>query len=129
MSAQLEFTSAAAVVRSPAISDVPEQLRGRSFTIITVIHPGTAAEADYALFAGGHGTDRAGRRRGGVRGHGRACRDEPVGARQMYLNLADTRRDPASFWTPQAYDRLRRIKTAVDPDNLVRSNHPVPPHQ
>ena len=34
----------------------------------------------------------------------------------MYLNLAETRRDPATFWTPQAYDRLRRIKAAVDPD-------------
>jgi FAD/FMN-containing dehydrogenase len=51
----------------------------------------------------------------------------PWAARQMYLNLADTSRDPATFWTPQAYDRLRRIKTAVDPDNLIRANHPVPP--
>ena len=51
---------------------------------------------------------------------------QPWAARQMYLNLADTRRDPASFWTPQAYDRLRRIKAAVDPGDLIRSNHPVP---
>jgi hypothetical protein len=51
----------------------------------------------------------------------------PWAARQMYLNAADSSRDPASFWTPQAYDRLRRIKAAVDPDNLIRSNHPVPP--
>jgi FAD/FMN-containing dehydrogenase len=53
----------------------------------------------------------------------------PWADRQMYLNLAETERDPASFWTPQAYDRLRRIKAAVDPDNLIRSNHPVPPCQ
>ena len=52
----------------------------------------------------------------------------PWAARQMYLNLACTRRDPASFWSAEAYDRLRRIKAAVDPDNLIRSNHPVPPH-
>ncbi len=51
----------------------------------------------------------------------------PWAARQMYLNLADTSRDPASFWTPEAYDRLRRIKAAIDPDDLIRSNHPVPP--
>jgi hypothetical protein len=25
----------------------------------------------------------------------------PWAARQMYLNLADTSRDPASFWTPR----------------------------
>jgi len=53
----------------------------------------------------------------------------PWAARQMYLNLADTSRDPASFWAPEAYDRLRRIKAEVDPDDLIRSNHPVPPKQ
>jgi FAD/FMN-containing dehydrogenase len=53
----------------------------------------------------------------------------PWAARQMYLNLTETERDPASFWAPQAYERLRRIKAAVDPDNLIRSNHPVLPSQ
>jgi hypothetical protein len=51
----------------------------------------------------------------------------PWAARQMYLNIAETRRDPASFWTPQAYDRLRRVKAAVDPDDMIRANHPIPP--
>ena len=51
----------------------------------------------------------------------------PWGARQMYLNLAGTHRDPASFWTPQAYQRLSAVKTAYDPDDVIRSNHPVPP--
>ena len=50
-------------------------------------------------------------------------------ARQMYLNLTETHRDPATFWAPRAYDRLRRIKAVVDPDDLIRSNHPVPPRQ
>ena len=53
----------------------------------------------------------------------------PWAARQMYLNLADTSRDPACFWTAEAYERLRRIKAAVDPDDVIRSNHPVPPGQ
>ncbi|MBV9335790.1 MAG: FAD-binding protein [Solirubrobacterales bacterium] len=51
---------------------------------------------------------------------------QPWAANQMYLNFADTRRDPASFWNEQAYHRLRRIKAAVDPTDLIRSNHPVP---
>jgi FAD binding domain/Berberine and berberine like len=51
---------------------------------------------------------------------------QPWAARQMYLNFADTRRDAASFWNEQAYHRLRRIKAAVDPTDLIRSNHPVP---
>jgi FAD/FMN-containing dehydrogenase len=41
--------------------------------------------------------------------------------------LAETSQDPSAFWQPEAYDRLRRIKADVDPTNLIRSNHPVPP--
>jgi hypothetical protein len=51
----------------------------------------------------------------------------PSAARQMYLGFAETQQDAATFWTEQAYHRLRRIKTAVDPDDLIHSNHPIPP--
>ena len=51
----------------------------------------------------------------------------PWAARQMYLNFAETSREAASFWSPQAYGRLRRIKAAADPHNLIRANHPIPP--
>ena len=51
----------------------------------------------------------------------------PWSATQMYLNIAGPNRDPASFWPARAYARLRQIKAAVDPDNLIRSNHPIPP--
>ena len=50
---------------------------------------------------------------------------EPWTARHAYLNLADTRRDPGTFWVEQAHRRLGRIKDEVDPDGLIRSNHPV----
>ena len=50
---------------------------------------------------------------------------EPWTAPHAYLNFADTRRDPATFWAEQAHRRLARIKQAVDPGGLVRSNHPV----
>jgi hypothetical protein len=45
----------------------------------------------------------------------------------MYLGFAETPQAAATFWTEQAYHRLRRIKTAVDPDDLIRSNHSIPP--
>ena len=45
----------------------------------------------------------------------------------MYLNFAETQQDVTSFWTEQAYHRLRRIKTTIDPDDVIRSNHPIPP--
>ena len=51
----------------------------------------------------------------------------PWAARQMYLNFAETQTPAAPFWTEQAYQRLRRIKANVDPDDIIRSNHPIPP--
>jgi hypothetical protein len=51
----------------------------------------------------------------------------PWAARRDYLNFAETSRDPASLWDPQAYGRLRRIKTTVDPLDRIQSNHPIPP--
>jgi len=51
----------------------------------------------------------------------------PWAARQVYLNFAETRHPAAPFWTEQAYHRLRRIKAAVDPRDIIRANHPIPP--
>jgi hypothetical protein len=86
-----------------------------------------AIDAEYALFAAGPAPfpRAASAVAQGVAAVQTAM--SPWAARQMYLNFAETARDPASFWTPRAYDRLRRIKAAVDPDNLIRSNHPVLP--
>ena len=50
----------------------------------------------------------------------------PWAARQMYLNFAETQHPEAPFWTGHAYQRLRQIKAAVDPHNLIRANHPLP---
>jgi len=88
-----------------------------------------AIDADYALFAGGMAPTAQAVSAVASAVTAAHAAMSPWAARQMYLNLADSRRDPASFWTPQAYDRLRRIKAAVDPDDLIRSNHPVPPYQ
>jgi hypothetical protein len=51
----------------------------------------------------------------------------PWTARHMYLNFAETNRDAQSFWSEQAYARLRRIKASVDPVNRMRANHPITP--
>ena len=47
----------------------------------------------------------------------------PWEAAHTYLNFAETRRDARTLWTETSYHRLRRIKQAVDPHNLIRSNH------
>jgi FAD binding domain/Berberine and berberine like len=51
----------------------------------------------------------------------------PYAARHMYLNFAETNRPADTFWTETAYRRLRRIKAAVDPDDVIRANHPITP--
>jgi hypothetical protein len=51
----------------------------------------------------------------------------PWAARQVYLNFAaEPSADPARFWGARAYARLRQIKAAVDPQDRIRSNHPIP---
>jgi FAD/FMN-containing dehydrogenase len=42
-----------------------------------------------------------------------------------YMNFAEGRRNARTLWTETAHHRLKRIKARVDPDNLIRSNHPV----
>jgi hypothetical protein len=51
----------------------------------------------------------------------------PWAARHMYLNFSETSRPRATLWTEHAYRRLRQIKASVDPHDVIRSNHPVPP--
>ncbi len=51
----------------------------------------------------------------------------PWTADQMYLNFADSRQPVQTFWGEKAFARLRRIKATVDPDDVIRANHPVPP--
>jgi Berberine and berberine like len=72
-------------------------------------------DADYAMFA--VGMVPAPEFEAPVRTQVQVVKDTlaPWAARHMYLNFAETQQDTASFWTEQAYDRLRRIKTAIDP--------------
>ncbi len=49
----------------------------------------------------------------------------PWAARHTYLNFADTQRGARSLFGEHAYERLCRIKAEVDPDDTIRSNHPL----
>jgi hypothetical protein len=51
----------------------------------------------------------------------------PWAASQRFFNLSETSRPAGSFWPKPTFERLRQVKAAVDPDNIVRANHPVPP--
>jgi FAD/FMN-containing dehydrogenase len=83
--------------------------------------------AKYTVYAGGFGPtpDLAASIQERIETLKRAL--APWTTRYMNLNFAEMQRDPESFWTEQAYHRLRRIKATADPGNLVLANHPVAP--
>jgi Berberine and berberine like len=64
-----------------------------------------------------------------VRAHIQAVKDalEPWAAPQMFSNFAETPRPTEALWTEPAVRRLRQIKASVDPENVIRSNHPIQP--
>ena len=39
--------------------------------------------------------------------------------------VEDPHADPAQLWDPATLERLRAVKAAVDPEDAVRSNHPL----
>ena len=45
---------------------------------------------------------------------------------RRYLNFTETSTDAARFFGPEAYQRLRAVKAAYDPENRFRANHPIP---
>jgi hypothetical protein len=51
----------------------------------------------------------------------------PYETGREYLNFTERPTDPARFYTPAVYKRLRQVKKAVDPSDVFRSNHPIPP--
>lgn len=87
----------------------------------------SAIDAEYALFAVGVAPDlQTGRAIRAYLAHlttGMA----PWAATEMYLNFAETRRDPETLWSEHAYRRLRQIKGRIDPDDMIRANHPIAP--
>ena len=117
--------TAGAASPSPLVSLELRQLGGE----LARSHPDTGAldavDADYGLYAVGIApTPEAVAR---VKAHIEVVMDalRPWAAGRAYLNFAETRRDPSTFWTETAHHRLRRIKASLDPDNLIRSNQPV----
>ncbi len=51
----------------------------------------------------------------------------PWSAARGYLNFSDRPRDSADLFPPAVYRRLREVKAAYDPGEVIRSNHPIRP--
>jgi hypothetical protein len=83
-----------------------------------------AAFVTYALgLAADDGMARTTRE--GLRSLARAL--APYDSGRQYLNFTDVATDPAHFFRPATYRRLRRLKAAWDPKQLFRANHRILP--
>lgn len=50
----------------------------------------------------------------------------PWATEREYLNFAEVPgRDPSRLWEDRTYARLRAVKRAIDPDDVIVSNHPI----
>jgi FAD/FMN-containing dehydrogenase len=50
----------------------------------------------------------------------------PYDSGRQYLNFTEERTDVSTFYKPDVFRRLQAVKTAVDPENVFRANHPIP---
>jgi hypothetical protein len=86
-----------------------------------------ALDADFALFAVGMALDNEAA--AAVRAHvgtiKHALSEWDRGWR--FLNYTESAIDTRSAFPATAYRRLQAVKTLVDPDDLIRSNHPIRP--
>jgi FAD/FMN-containing dehydrogenase len=51
----------------------------------------------------------------------------PYASPGAYLNFAESRKSGEALFGAEAYRRLRTVKAAYDPADVIRANHPVPP--
>ena len=84
-------------------------------------------DADFAVF--GIGIAMSPEMGGAVAGHLDVIREAlaPWEAETAYLNFAERDIPGERIFGPYAHHRLRAVKTAFDPADLFRSNHPVAP--
>ena len=50
----------------------------------------------------------------------------PYATGSGFLNFVEQPTDTSKLYPAEAYERLRAVRTAVDPDGLMVSNHPIP---
>jgi FAD/FMN-containing dehydrogenase len=87
-----------------------------------------ALDGEYALYGVGSPLDTDAAKAIHVRLDAVARAMAPWRSPYDYLNFADRQPDPSSSFPARATRRLRQVKAAYDPDNLIRSNHPIPPY-
>ena len=95
-------TTAPRVMSLPPLPELPPFLRGRQLVVMdgAVLADDASAEALLAPWASG----------------------------TSVLNFTEERTDTSTAYDNGAWERLRTIRSSVDPDGLFAANHPVPGH-
>jgi FAD binding domain len=117
--------TAGAASSSPLVSLELRQLGGELARARPENGALAAVDAGYALYGVGVAPTPEAAAAVGVHVEDVTDAMSPWTAERTYLNFSEARRDPRTLWADDAYDRLRRIKAAVDPADLIRSNHPL----
>jgi hypothetical protein len=87
----------------------------------------SSLEGQFALYGVGSPLDSD--QAAAIHGHLDAVADamRPHTSARSYLNFADRRADPSAAFDESRNRRLREVKRAYDPEDVIRSNHPTPP--
>lgn len=83
-------------------------------------------DAEFVLFAGAMALDEQTAAAGHAAAHRLAEALSPYATGQQYLNFAENPVDVRSAYPEKSWRQLAGIRTAVDPNGLFVSNHPVP---
>ena len=83
-------------------------------------------DAEYVLFAAGMAMDgeMAAAIEGALEKVGAALK--PYANGRNYSNFSERPTDTRTIYAPDAYERLRQVKAAYDPEDLFRANHRIP---
>jgi len=85
----------------------------------------SSIDAPFAMFAVGMALDPA--MQAAVRGHIDVVKRSltPWASPRNYLNFSERDADPSTFYTPDAYRRLREARRRVDPEGRFLANHQI----
>jgi FAD/FMN-containing dehydrogenase len=83
-------------------------------------------DGSYLLYAGAIAADPDMARRGTADADRLVDAVRPWSTGGQYLNFAERPVDPADAFPAGTYQRLRALRTAVDPDGRFLANHPIP---
>jgi FAD/FMN-containing dehydrogenase len=111
-------TTCLRIQQIPPLAAFPALLRGRALPLLN---------GQFLLFASTNADTPRDQARGLADARRIITAMSPFSSGSQYLNFATRAVDVSSGYHPDAWSRLRAVRAAVDPDQVLLANHPVPP--